>query len=119
VGKYVSAALRLICGRRWCVGSSGAAAGADIAYTSVVSPEEKYYTSEYTAEEKERGLDMPAKVFAANTLQERSWHGGSSNNLAGSSKHGSSTALSALGATKHGSSTSLADATHTPTPPPA
>jgi NNP family nitrate/nitrite transporter-like MFS transporter len=34
----------------------------------VVSPEEKYYTREYTEEEKERGLDHPAKVYAANTF---------------------------------------------------
>jgi hypothetical protein len=31
--------------------------------------------SQYTAEEKERGLDMPSKLFAANTLTERSKHG--------------------------------------------
>ena len=30
---------------------------------------------QYTAEEKERGLDMPAKLFASNTLTERSKHG--------------------------------------------
>ena len=30
---------------------------------------------QYTAEEKEQGLDMPAKLFAANTLTERSRHG--------------------------------------------
>jgi len=64
----------------------------------VVSPEEKYYTSEYTAEEKERGLDMPAKVFAANTLQERSRHGSNNSLMAlGASKHGSSSALQAMG----------------------
>ena len=31
--------------------------------------------AQYTAEEKEQGLDMPAKLFAANTLNERSKHG--------------------------------------------
>jgi hypothetical protein len=30
---------------------------------------------QYTVEEKERGLDMPAKLFASNTLNERSKHG--------------------------------------------
>ena len=61
-----------------------------------ISAEEVYYTREYTAEEKERGLDTPAKIFASNTLGERS-------------KHGSSSALSALGAgsSKHGSSAAL------------
>ena len=33
--------------------------------------------AQYTAEEKEQGLDMPAKMFAANTLTERSNHGSS------------------------------------------
>ena len=81
-----------------------------LAAAGVMTPEEAYYTSEvracvllrrsaaacadaptacrapqYTVEEKEQGKDMPAKLFAANTLTERS-------------KHGSSAALSALDA---------------------
>jgi MFS transporter, NNP family, nitrate/nitrite transporter len=37
-----------------------------------------FYTREYTAEEKEQGLDMPAKLFAANAaISERSKHGSS------------------------------------------
>ena len=45
--------------------------------------------AQYTAEEKENGMDMPSKLFAANTITERS-------------KHGSSAALSQLDEPKVG-----------------
>ena len=52
--------------------------GPTVKVADVVTPEEFYYTREYTVAEKEAGLDMPAKLFARTAAgSERSKHGSS------------------------------------------